>query len=300
MLGQDDDDETDADEDDRSASEDSDEDRQEEEDDDEDEDVAAAKRTLEMAKKATGSAFGDDKKKKKKAAAGPRAKAPGGEEGGAGRPGAASPASSGPYRAPRLASVPYRAGGRGDEEERDGRRDEKERRKVRRLRAGEVATALRSKYSDAPEVEDAGGGAELGRQREASRRWAERERERTAYEESAFVRLAPSRKEKQQKKKVMREEMSNLNALADLGSLVVRGLDGDEDGAKKPSLSRPSRRDSGIDAEDGQGRYSNGKRKRSGEGATKRGGSGGFRSTNSLQAALYEGGGGKGKRKGKR
>jgi hypothetical protein len=256
-----------------------------EEEDDDDEDIAAAKRTLEMARGGGGAKSrktGDNRD----------------------NIGPVSSISHRLYRAPRLASVPYRAGRgwEGGDGDFDGdRRDEKERQRLRRLRASEIATALRSRYSDAPEVEDAGGGADLGRQREASRRWAEREKERTKYEESAFVRLAPSRKDKQLKKKLLREEMSNLGALADLGSLVSRGLEDDGDGPRKPP-PRPtnnSLRYSALDGQDGEGRYSNGKRKRSGDGGTRKRGST-FRSTNSLQAALYTGGGGKSKKKGKR
>jgi hypothetical protein len=57
----------------------------------------------------------------------------------------------------------------------------------KRLRASEVAQTLRSTYIDAAEQEDATGGAELGRQREAAWRRAIRVSEHTKFEEDRRV-----------------------------------------------------------------------------------------------------------------
>jgi U3 small nucleolar ribonucleoprotein protein LCP5 len=307
LLGDDDDD-------DASSSDDNDDEEEEEsssqdEDGDDDEEITAARRTLALAGK--GSKAGpsrrhkdDDKngKDRRHAKGAAKASRDSGEE-------EEAPSHQQLYRAPRLASVPYA----GDVVDRQA---EKAKRERQRLRAGEIATALRSRYTDAPDVDDVHGGADLGKQRETSRRWAQKQQDKTQYEESNMVRLTETRKDKKFKKHLMRQEMSNLSAIADLGSLVVRGLgnsggggggsddDDGDDGRGRRGKGRPN-----DDRDDGQ-RFSNGKRRRSEEGGgsnnkskKKDHGSGGFQSSNALQAALFGGGrdgGGKKKKKGGR
>ena len=151
----------------------------------------------------------------------------------------------GVYRAPRLTSVPYTHDKRDVEAER-------ERRQRRKIRASELAQTLRAQYGEAPEQEDTRGGAELGQQREASRRMAEREKEKSRYEEDNMVRLVASRKEKKERKRMLREN-SNLAAIADLGNLIRESQFGVEKQSK------------GEEYEDvfATKRHANGKRKKS-------------------------------------
>jgi U3 small nucleolar ribonucleoprotein protein LCP5 len=193
------------------------------------------------------------------------------------------------YRAPRTTAVPYAF----DQEQ---KQKEKDRRSRHRMRATELAQTLRAQYGEAPEQEDIHGGSDYGKQRAAARRLAEREDEKTKYEEDAMVRLGTSRKDKKEKRRLMRDEGSNLAAIADLGNLVREtkafGRYGDnsdeEDMPKLPVDSAPKR-------------YENGKRRRDeeivdGPGNGRRGQTGNTR--NSLQAALYNTEGkGKGKKK---
>jgi len=154
--------------------------------------------------------------------------------------------AEGLYRAPRLSSMPYNL-------EDDGGK-ERQKRKNQRMRQSELAQTLRSEYGQAPEQADVHGGSEYGRQLEAARRMAEREAEKIQVEEDHFIRLTTTRKEKKERKRLMREEGSNLAAIANMGN-VVRGVSAafgeDSDGG-----------DSGPEGLD-VGRYSNGKRKRS-------------------------------------
>jgi hypothetical protein len=83
-----------------------------------------------------------------------------------------------------------------------------------------LAQTLRSEYGDAPEQADVLGGTTCGKQREATSRMAERESEKISIEEDNMIRLVTSRKEKKERKRLMREESSNLSAIADPGSLV--------------------------------------------------------------------------------
>jgi U3 small nucleolar ribonucleoprotein protein LCP5 len=317
LLGEDDDEEDDNEG--EESGDDRDDDQQESSSDDEgedDEEIAAARRTLALAgkdSKAGQSRQGKDTRRDtdRRHGTGAKGSRDSGEEE------AAQPPQQQLYRAPRLASVPYA----GDVVDRQA---EKAKRERQRLRAGEIATALRSRYTDAPDVEDLHGGAELGRQRETSRKWAQKQQEKTQYEESNMVRLTETRKDKKFKKRLMRQEMSNLSAIADLGSLVVRGLgngsgggagsDDDGDGGRG-RRNKARQGGSNEDRDDGH-RFSNGKRRRSEDGSgsssgfggsnknKKDRGSSGFQSSNALQAALYgggrDGGGKKKKRGGKR
>ena len=186
------------------------------------------------------------------------------------------------YRAPRLASMPY-------PKEADGGA-ERTKRRNQRLRQSELAQTLRSEYGDAPEQDDVHGGSELGKQREAARRMAQREAEKIRVEEDNMIRLTTSRKEKKERKRLMREESSNLAAIADLGSLV-RGVSSafqqDSDGDS----------DDGIDVRGGHysnvrgGRHSSGKRKRGtvdeATGRSRKKGGRAHEPKNSLQKTLH-------------
>ena len=122
------------------------------------------------------------------------------------------------YRAPRLTAVPYT-------HDVQDQRVQKEKRNKRRLRASELAQTLKAQYGDAPDQDDVHGGANAdmyGKQRAASRKLEQQEKERIEYEESAMIRLTTSRKEKKEKKRIgrMMEGGSNLNQIANLGNLV--------------------------------------------------------------------------------
>ena len=182
------------------------------------------------------------------------------------------------YRAPRTTAVPYAF-------DQERKQMEKEKRERRRMRATELAQTLRAQYGEAPEQEDIHGGSDLGKQRAAARRLAEREAERTKYEEDTMVRLQTSRKDKKEKKRLMREETSNLNAIADLGNLVretkaISRYDGRGEGGGRSSFQ----------TDDTPTRYSNGKRRRDqintdGKPSARKGNVG--KARNSFQAALY-------------
>jgi U3 small nucleolar ribonucleoprotein protein LCP5 len=225
---------------------------------DDDDDLAAARQTLKLAKK-------DPKK--------------------------AAVEESDVYRAPRIASTPYTY----DKEDREAEREKRQR---RRMRASELAQALRSQYGDAPEQQDIHGGTELGKQREASRRMEEREAEKTRFEEDQMVRLTTTRKEKKEKIRLQRAEHSNLSAIAGLGNLMRDAAFGDDDNED----DRDDRRqvDDGVIT---SGRHSSGKRKRQvvdkdGRASqVSKGKSRSIQSRNSLQAALFESGSGGGKKK---
>lgn len=149
------------------------------------------------------------------------------------------------YRAPRLASMPYNL------ERDDGK--ERQKQKNQRARQSELAQTLRAEYGEAPEQADIHGGSEYGKQREAARRMAEREAEKIQVEEDHFIRLTTSRKEKKERKRLMREEGSNLAAIANMGN-VVRGV--------SSAFGEDSNEEDGGMVE--TGRYGNGKRKKSG------------------------------------
>ena len=137
----------------------------------------------------------------------------------------------GVYRAPRLAAVPYNL-------DKIDRNEEKEKRLLRRMRASELAQTLRDQYGEGPEQEDIHGGTELGRQREASKHFERMQNEKIRFEEDAMVRLTTTRNEKKERKKLLREESSNLAAIADLGNIVrdasLRGQDGQR--SRDPSV----------------------------------------------------------------
>ena len=225
------------------------------------------------------------------------------------------------YRAPRLTAVPYT-------HDVQDQRVQKEKRNKRRLRASELAQTLKAQYGDAPDQDDVHGGANAdmyGKQRAASRKLEQQEKERIEYEESAMIRLTTSRKEKKEKKRIerMMEGGSNLNQIANLGNLVREteafgrndrdndDVSLDEAMAEQRALEefRRSHGKSGSNSHGGggsggggssgsSGRHANGKRKRESiEGQQRQQHQ--PKAKNSLQAALYGGrrGGGLGSSK---
>lgn len=193
---------------------------------------------------------------------------------------------TGVYRAPRISAVPYTH----DQVDKQAERDKRER---RRLRASELAQTLRSQYGEAPETEDMHGGSEVGKQREAARRMADREAEKTRFEEETMVRMTVLRKDKKEQKRLLREENSNLAAISDLGNLVRESEFGDTE-RRKSRNSLDSKPDS-------SNRYANGKRVREQfdrEGRPmQQGDRKDVQANNSFQAALYGKSEGKSKKK---
>lgn len=191
--------------------------------------------------------------------------------------------SAGLYRAPRLAAVPFA------EKEKQAEKEERMLKKQRdRMRKSEVLSTLKAAYGDTPEEEDFTGGAALGKQREASRRFNEKMEEKMRYEEDAMVRLTVSRKDKKMRNKILREEHSNLNSIADLGDLSA-GVTAAFGGEKRGKSSRGSFQEEEMSS----GRHINGKRRREegNNGEQKH-----ANPKNSFQKALY-GMGGNGKKK---
>ena len=200
----------------------------------------------------------------------------------------------GVYRAPRLAAVPF--------VEHEKKSDKEERilkRKQDRLRKSEFLSTLKATFGDAPEEDDFDGGAAVGKQRESARRFAEKLEEKTRHEEDTMMRLTTSRKEKMMRNKMMREEVSNLNSIVDLGNISA-GVSAAFGGGK-----RGKGREELIEVEGrGSSRHSNGKRRRDGDefgGTSSNNGKVKKRASakNSFQKALYgmEGGSGKKKKK---
>jgi U3 small nucleolar ribonucleoprotein protein LCP5 len=236
----------------------------ENEDSEEDDDLAAARATLSMAKSS---------KNKKKSSEDEN--------------------DDGIYKAPRQTSVPYTF----DQEQ---KQKEKEKRNLKRMRATELAQTLRSQYGEAPDQEDMHGGGDFGKQREAARRFAEREAEKTRYEENTMTRFTVTRKEKKERNKIMRMESSNLTAVTDLGNLVreTSAFGRTDDHGDEDMPEAYQERGSG-----GKKRYDNGKRRREPEnidGMSRRRSSKAPKAKNSFQAALYAGGGSKKSKKASR
>lgn len=135
------------------------------------------------------------------------------------------------YKAPRLQSVPFEL-----ENEQKMAQMEKQRNKHRdRMQRSELAEVVRAQFTDAPEEEDIRGGAMLGKQREVSRKLAARDADIQEFEETQMIRLTMGKKEKKERKKMMREEMSNLGALSEFGNIAA-GVDdafgGDDEGGR--------------------------------------------------------------------
>ena len=128
--------------------------------------------------------------------------------------------SSNVYKAPRLQSVPFEM-----ENDQKMAQIERQRNKQRdRMQRSELAEVVRAQFTDAPEEEDIRGGAMLGKQREVSRKLAARDADIQEFEETQMIRLTMGKKEKKERKKMMREEMSNLGALSEFGNITA-GVD---------------------------------------------------------------------------
>ena len=269
---------------------------------DEDDDLAAARATLSMSKQA--------KAKKNKQDDGDEEDEDDEDNNGARKK----------YIAPRLTAVPYT-------HDVADKRLEKEKRQRRKLRSTELAQTLRQQYGDQPETEDVfgGGNSEVyGKQRSASRALAQKEAERTEFEESTMIRLTTSRKDKKEKKRVerMMEGGANLAQIANLGNLVREteafgredgGNRDDDDQNREEALQSYMAGDQSSTKSSGGGiRHANGKRRRdptlensNANGAGRRLKMGKKpKAKNSVQAALYGSRSGssasKGKKKGKR
>jgi U3 small nucleolar ribonucleoprotein protein LCP5 len=215
----------------------------------------------------------------------------------------------GVYRAPRLQAVPYEH----DQEDREANR---QKRIGRRLRASEVAQTIRNQYTDAPETDDIHGGTQLGQQRAYARRIAEKQNEKTKFEEESMIRLTTTRLEKKEMKRMMRDETSNLNAISDLNNLARESSafgfggggsrnnndsDDDDHDVRGNRRIKKSGRKSMHDATTSSARHTNGIRKkqrtdRDGRVAPEKS----FQAKNSLQAAMYGGGGNNSKKNKKR
>jgi len=207
--------------------------------------------------------------------------------------------SRGVYKAPRLAPVTFV-----EKEKQEEKEDRMLKRQRDRMRKSEFLSTLKATFGDAPEEDDFTGGAALGKQRESSRRFAEKMREKDEYEEDAMIRLTVTKKEKQMQKKIMREELSNLKSISDLGNIAagVTAAFGSEN--RKGG-------DEESDTEELSGRHANGKRRRDdyvGDNSNSRQGKKGANqkganppAKNSFQKALFgmDGSGGK-KKKGSR
>jgi len=200
------------------------------------------------------------------------------------------------YQPPRLQSMPF------DVDDND-RAMEKRRRQLEkqrdRLSRSELTAVVRSQFTDAPEEEDARGGALLGMQSESARRIAARDADVREFEEGQMIRLSMGKKERGERKRMMREEMSNLGAIAGgLGGLMAGVEDAFGGGGGGKRRSKGEARD-GDDGAGGGEFKTTGMRKRrvevleGGDGAGKKkkrkGGP-----TNTYQKSLYGGGGGAG------
>eukprot|EP00560_Eucampia_antarctica_P008817 CAMPEP_0197829180 /NCGR_PEP_ID=MMETSP1437-20131217/5630_1 /TAXON_ID=49252 ORGANISM="Eucampia antarctica, Strain CCMP1452" /NCGR_SAMPLE_ID=MMETSP1437 /ASSEMBLY_ACC=CAM_ASM_001096 /LENGTH=411 /DNA_ID=CAMNT_0043430713 /DNA_START=177 /DNA_END=1412 /DNA_ORIENTATION=- len=155
------------------------------------------------------------------------------------------------YKAPRLASVPFAT-----EEKEEQKKERILKKQKERMRKSEFLQTIQSQFGEKPEEDDMGGGATIGKQREAARRLTERDAEKTRYEEESFVRLATSRKEKKARNRIMREEASNLNAISDIGNIAngfSMAFDNEDDDVVK---------NVGNERIDENERFSNGKRKK--------------------------------------
>lgn len=144
------------------------------------------------------------------------------------------------YHAPRHSAAPYLL-------EESSKAERRQKRRLQQLRASEVAETIRHQYSETPELEDNRGS--LGRQRASSRRLEERQAERTAFEEDNLMRLQVTRQEKKDRKRMLREEESNLHAIADLGNLVneasLASRKRDEGPDRRPVAAKSKRKGGG-------------------------------------------------------
>ncbi len=111
------------------------------------------------------------------------------------------------YQAPRLQAVPYTHDATHTSEV-------QQKRLRQRLRAGEIAQALRHEFTETPETEDNQGAGERINATREYQRMEQRQNEKRKYEEDNFVRLTVTRQEKKERKRLQRENYSNLGSLA--------------------------------------------------------------------------------------
>ncbi|GAX11691.1 U3 small nucleolar ribonucleoprotein protein LCP5 [Fistulifera solaris] len=111
------------------------------------------------------------------------------------------------YQAPRLQAVPYTHDATHTSEI-------QQKRLRQRLRAGEIAQALRHEFTETPETEDNQGAGERINATREYQRMEQRQNEKRKYEEDNFVRLTVTRQEKKERKRLQRENYSNLGSLA--------------------------------------------------------------------------------------
>lgn len=199
--------------------------------------------------------------------------------------------TSGVYQPPRLQSAPYEVD---DAEARQAKEARDLERQRERQSRSELAQMLRDELTDAPETEDVRGGTALGRQSARSRNVAARTADTEEFEETHMIRLSVGKKERKERKRAMREEMSNLGAIAGGWGGVVAGVDdafggergdGADDGAGGGYKVKGMRRRRVEVLEEGGG----GKKRKKRKGAA-----------NAYQKSLYGGGDGGGKSKKKR
>ncbi len=120
------------------------------------------------------------------------------------------------YKAPRLAATPF------IEKEHQNQKQQKQLlRQRQKLQKSELLSTLKESFTELPEEDDMYGGSNIGKQREAAKRLADREAEKVRFEEETFVRLTTSRKEKKMKNRIMREELSTLNSIADIANVTA-------------------------------------------------------------------------------
>jgi len=119
------------------------------------------------------------------------------------------------YKPPRVSAVLFHEKERAEQKEARMKKTAME-----KMKQSELLQTMKAQYSDKPEEDDLRGGANMGKQREAARRFAERAAEKDRYEEENFIRLGTSRKEKKLREKIMRNEFSNLRVISDVGDLA--------------------------------------------------------------------------------
>jgi len=197
------------------------------------------------------------------------------------------------YQPPRLQSVPFEL-----DNEKQALKEQRMLEKQRdRHSRSELTQVIRSQFTDAPEEEDIRGGAMLGKQTDASRKIAARDADIREFEETQMIRLTMGKKEKKERKKMMRAELSNLGAISSgLGHVVAgvddafggegnisgRGMGGDRADMDSGSFKTKGMRKRKVDVLEHEG---DSNRRRS----KKKGGS------NTYQKSLYGGGSGGGR-----
>lgn len=119
------------------------------------------------------------------------------------------------YKPPRLSAVTFH-----EQEKAEQKEARLKKQAMDKMKQSELLQSIKAQFSDKPEEDDLRGGANVGKQREVARRFAERVAEKARYEEENMIRLSTSRKEKKMREKIMREEFSNLRVISDVGDLA--------------------------------------------------------------------------------